>query len=85
MKAHQVLGTKTKNQTRWLGLYQMADHNRRLSKHICKSLTGDEHGYCEEAPAAPVRAAVVVSSDDDSDGASSSGDDQEEGDPQSPT
>ena len=72
---HQLLSTKTKNQTRWLGLYEMADHSRRLDKHIRKALTGDHNGYCEEELALPAQR-VVVSDDDGSDSEGSSGDDQ---------
>ena len=82
LKEHQTLRTKTKNVTRWLGLFEMCNRNRRIGKEIRIALTGDAEGDCAEA-AAPVPArraarADKESDDDSSDDGGDSGDDLEE-------
>ena len=82
LKEHECLTTKTKNKTRWLGLWSMCNRNRRIGPEIRIALTGQEDGVCNEAPARPVQppvAPLVDSSSDGSDGDESDGDDQEEG------
>ena len=79
LKEHQTLTTKTKNKTRWLGLWNMCNRNRRLGPEIRIALTGDSDGDCAEAPAAvAVRPVARDSSDDDSSDRDSEGDDQTE-------
>lgn len=82
LKPHQTLTTKTKNITRWLGLWDMANRNRRIGPEIRIALTGDKNGNCLEAPAPnaarPMREGNSTS--DESDASSDSdGEDQEEG------
>eukprot|EP00966_Prymnesium_polylepis_P117682 2720579-Prymnesium_polylepis.1 len=81
LKEHQTLTTKTKNITRWLGLWEMCNRNRRIGKEIRLALTGDADGECAENAAAPMPAAAHVdkeSDDDSSDDGGDSGDDLEE-------
>lgn len=81
MKPHQTLTTKTKNLTRWMGLWEMANRNRRVGPEIRIALTGNASGVCAEVPAMPVlppmRVAGSDSEEDDED--SSEDNDQEEG------
>jgi hypothetical protein len=81
LKAHQTLMTKTKNLTRWLGLWDMAHRNRLVGPEIRIALTGDADGQCGEEAAQPARSAAVRhdSGSEATDGNSSSGEDQEEG------
>lgn len=81
LKPHQTLTTKTKNTTRWLGLWEMANRNRRIGPEIRIALTGNATGICAEAPALPARAMLEDDSDseDGSKWGSSDGEDQEEG------
>ena len=46
-KSH-VLTTSTKNQTRWQGLFAMANKNRRLKTKLEIALTGKEGGYVSD-------------------------------------
>ena len=73
--------TKTKNKTRWLGLWSMCNRNRRIGPEIRIALTGHTDGVCVETPACPVRPPSdgEDGSDDDDEGSDSGGDDQEEG------
>ena len=81
LKEHQCLMTKTKNKTRWLGLWSMCNRNRRIGPEIRIALTGHTDGVCVETPACPVRppSGGEDGSDDDDEGSDSGGDDQEEG------
>lgn len=67
LHAHQVLTTKTMNQTRWLGLWEMTHRNRRISTEIRLALTGDASGICTEDAAEPTIPAVLRETDDSSD------------------
>jgi hypothetical protein len=81
-KPHQVKTTKVKNETRWLGLWEMCHRNRQIGPEIRIALTGDESGVCAEEPAAAaVRPVPSLYSDDDQSesGEESEGDDLEEG------
>ena len=55
MKAHQTLNTATKNTTRWLGLWEMCNRNRRVGPEIRIALTGEADGICAEVAAPPAR------------------------------
>ena len=44
VKPHAVITTKTKNTTRWIGLWEMHHRHRRLGKGIRVALTGEEDG-----------------------------------------
>ena len=77
LKEHQVLSTKTKNLTRWTGLYEMSNRNRRLQPFICKALTGDEQGECEEEPAPVMPHEQDNNSDEEEEDAGSDGEQQE--------
>ena len=79
LKEHQTLSTKTKNLTRWLGLWEMCNRNRRIGVEIRVALTGDSDGTCTEAPARPARPATTDDASDSSDSDGDSGDDLEEG------
>ena len=70
----RTLTTKTKNKTRWLGLWTMANRTRRLGPEIRTSLTGDANGMCDETPA-EVEEVSDDGSEGDDDG--SEGEDQE--------
>ena len=39
LKEHNTLSMKAKNITRWTGLHEMCNHNRRLAQEICLALT----------------------------------------------
>jgi hypothetical protein len=80
LKEHQTLTTKTKNLTRWLGLFEMCNRNRRIGREIRLALTGDADGECAEAAAAPARPAARTDtgSDEESSDGGDSGDDLEE-------
>ena len=82
MKAHQTLNTATKNTTRWLGLWEMCNRNRRVGPEIRIALTGEADGICAEVAAPPARAVRLTTdcSGSVSDGSGDdSGDDLEEG------
>ena len=81
MSEWQVKTTKTKNKTRWLGLWAMCNRNRLIGKEIRVALTGDENGDCTETPAPFATCAPVVHNPDssDEDVEYSEGEDQEEG------
>ena len=68
LKLHQVLTTKTKNTTRWLGLREMCNRNRRIGPEICIALTGDTRGECGELAAGISSSSGSDSDSDDSDG-----------------
>ena len=77
LKAHQCLTAKTKNATRWLGLWEMANRNRRIGAEMRLALTGDADGSCTENPApVPTRAPVEAGSDEE--GSSDEEEDQDE-------
>lgn len=78
LKESRVKTTKTKNKTRWLGLWAMCNRNRQIGKEIRIALTGDEQGECAENPAAAAQR-VQLPDDSDSDDQSSDGEAQEEG------
>lgn len=61
-----LLTTKTMNQTRWRGLWEMANRNRRLGPEIRKALTGDISGICTEDAAEPSRPIRLREADDES-------------------
>ena len=81
MNPHQTLTTKTKNLTRWLGLWEMANRNRRVGPEIRIALTGNASGVCAEAPAMPaIRPMLEAGSDsEEEEDDLSDGEDQEEG------
>ena len=79
LKPHQTLSTTTKNTTRWLGLWSMANRDRRLQPDICMALTGSQTGLCAEAPARKIRVEMLLEDSDSDNGVDSDGDDQEEG------
>ena len=54
LKEHQIMQPKTKNLTRWLGLFEMTNRNRLIGPEIRIALTGSKDGICEEEPALPV-------------------------------
>jgi hypothetical protein len=77
LKAHECLTAKTKNQTRWLGLWEMANRNRRIGVEMRLAMTGDADGLCVENPApVPARAAAADGSEDEQSG--DEDDDQDE-------
>ena len=82
LKANQTLTTKTKNVTRWLGLWEMCNRNRRVGPEIRIALTGEADGVSAEVAASPIAAMSV--DDNDScesceENSGSDGDDMEEG------
>jgi hypothetical protein len=84
LKPHQTLTTKTKNTTRWLGLWDMCHRNRLVGPEIRMALTGEADGVCTEDLAMPALVPTRThhdSSENESADSSehSSGDDQEEG------
>jgi hypothetical protein len=77
--AHLTIGTKVKNTTRWLGLWDMSNRNRRIKSEIAIALTGSSTGFCDESPAAnDTRALAHAHSDSSSDDDSDDDSDQEE-------
>ena len=91
LKEHQIMQPKTKNLTRWLGLFEMTNRNRLIGPEMRMALTGSKDGVCEEEPALPAfpvgrmlggtgaADADSSSDEDDQDGVESDGADQEEG------
>ena len=69
LKEHMTLTTKAKNLTRWLGLWEMCNRNRRIGTEIRIALTGDGDGVCAETlapPAAPPARRLAQATRDDS-------------------
>ena len=75
--ANELLAPKVKNTTRWTGLYDMANRNRRIGREMRLALTGEADGLGLEEEATPARALVLSDASSD-DGSGSEGDDQEE-------
>ena len=77
--AARTLTTRVKNKTRWLGLWEMCNHNRRIAPEICLALTGDPNGYCAEREATDKPAAApTIDSESSGSDESDSDDDREE-------
>ena len=79
LKPHATLAVKSKNATRWLGLWEMCHRNRLLGPEIRIALTGEQDGTCLEEEARPAARVQPTGSDTEDDDGGSSGDDLEEG------
>ena len=76
--ANELLHPKVKNVTRWTGLYDMCNRNRRIGPEMRVALTGEEDGLTLEEAAITPAPAVLLSDNSSESGAGSDGEDQEE-------
>ena len=70
----KTLTPKTKNKTRWLGLWEMYHRNRMIGSEMRIALTGQESGLCDETPA---EADATFDSEDSNESSESEGETQE--------